>query len=331
MEIDETGAARAIHLAINPVGPDGVVAPAAMDARLPARTILVAAGTQPNTVLAREEPEWVELDGRCFRAIDEDGNPVTPERTSKPAQAHVLMARAPDGRFLSFFGDLHPSFAGNVVKAMGGAKRGYPVVSRALVPPGAHRDHAGGAGAAPERRPAAPGAQRHPPDPDHCGGGGEGPGRGAPFRTRTVLPAAEFRNAGATDRPDHAGHGRAGPDRRLGGQGCRAALPDRPGDGRLVRPLRPAEAGRPGGGDGADRRPHRAPGGRDGGAGRRRAGQRRALLHRAGLPGARQPDCLFRRLQADGGPLQDRTDRGRRRPRRLVLRRGAGFHADAPR
>jgi NAD(P)H-flavin reductase len=33
---------------------------------------------------------------------------------------------------MSFFGDLHPSFAGNVVKAMGGAKQGYPVVSRAL-------------------------------------------------------------------------------------------------------------------------------------------------------------------------------------------------------
>ncbi|KAA0682713.1 pyridine nucleotide-disulfide oxidoreductase [Roseomonas genomospecies 6] len=132
VEIDGTGAAQAIRLAISPVGPDGVVAPAAVDARLPARTILVAAGTQPNTVLAREEPEWIELDGRFFRAIGEDGNPVTPERLSKPAQAHVLMASSPDGRFLSFFGDLHPSFAGNVVKAMGGAKRGYPVVSRAL-------------------------------------------------------------------------------------------------------------------------------------------------------------------------------------------------------
>ena len=132
VEIDETGAARAIHLAINPVGPDGVVAPAALDARLPARSVLVAAGTQPNTVLAREEPEWVELDGRTFRAIDEDGNPVTPERLCKPAEARVLMARTPDGRYLSFFGDLHPSFSGNVVKAMGGAKRGYPVVSRAL-------------------------------------------------------------------------------------------------------------------------------------------------------------------------------------------------------
>jgi NAD(P)H-flavin reductase len=33
---------------------------------------------------------------------------------------------------MSFFGDLHPSFSGNVVKAMGGAKQGYPVVSRML-------------------------------------------------------------------------------------------------------------------------------------------------------------------------------------------------------
>jgi NAD(P)H-flavin reductase len=44
----------------------------------------------------------------------------------------VLLAREPDGRFISFFGDLHPSFFGNVVKAMGGAKQGYPQVSRVL-------------------------------------------------------------------------------------------------------------------------------------------------------------------------------------------------------
>ena len=31
---------------------------------------------------------------------------------------------------MSFFGDLHPSFFGNVVKAMGSAKQGYPVVSQ---------------------------------------------------------------------------------------------------------------------------------------------------------------------------------------------------------
>jgi NAD(P)H-flavin reductase len=42
------------------------------------------------------------------------------------------MHRTDDGQFLSFFGDLHPSYAGNVVKAMGSAKQGYPVVCAAL-------------------------------------------------------------------------------------------------------------------------------------------------------------------------------------------------------
>ena len=106
---------------------------------LPARTILVAAGTQPNTVLAREDPVHVALDGRFFQALDEAGHKATPERVAKPAEVRVLMSLMDDGRAVSFFGDLHPSFAGNVVKAMGGAKQGYPVVSRMLArrPPSA--------------------------------------------------------------------------------------------------------------------------------------------------------------------------------------------------
>ena len=46
---------------------------------LPARAILVAAGTQPNTVLAREDGR-IQLDGRYFQAVDEDGEQVTPAR-----------------------------------------------------------------------------------------------------------------------------------------------------------------------------------------------------------------------------------------------------------
>ncbi len=98
---------------------------------IPARTILVAAGTVPNTVLARET-EGIELDGRFFRAVDENGEHVAPERRVKPAEAHVLMNLREDGTAVSFFGDLHPSFAGNVVAAMASAKRGYPVISRVL-------------------------------------------------------------------------------------------------------------------------------------------------------------------------------------------------------
>ena len=100
--------------------------------RMAAHTILVAAGTQPNTVLAREDSNNVFLDGRWFQSVNEEGHPVKPERIAKPSASHVLMSIRPDGRGISFFGDLHPSYNGNVVKAMASAKQGYPVVSRLL-------------------------------------------------------------------------------------------------------------------------------------------------------------------------------------------------------
>ena len=121
IEVDDAG--RASGLTVQ--GPAG-------ETTLPARTILIAAGTQPNTVLAREDPAHFVLDGRYFRAVDENGSPVKPERSAKPREVHVLLAREADGRAMSFFGDLHPSFYGNVVKAMGSARLGAPVVSRVL-------------------------------------------------------------------------------------------------------------------------------------------------------------------------------------------------------
>jgi NAD(P)H-flavin reductase len=100
---------------------------------LPARSVLIAAGTQPNTVLAREEGVRLALDGKYFQACDESGAPVKPERHSaKPSEVQVLLHRRPDGRFMSFFGDLHPSYFGNVVKAMGSARQGFPVVSKVI-------------------------------------------------------------------------------------------------------------------------------------------------------------------------------------------------------
>jgi NADPH-dependent glutamate synthase beta subunit-like oxidoreductase/NAD(P)H-flavin reductase len=128
VEVDRFGQAEALLLsrpaADRKGGKEAVV--------LPARTILVAAGTQPNTVLAREDPANIVLDGRWFQALDESGDPVVPERVAKPDAVRVLTHLRPDGRAVSFFGDLHPSFSGNVVKAMGGATLGYPAVSRLL-------------------------------------------------------------------------------------------------------------------------------------------------------------------------------------------------------
>ncbi len=99
---------------------------------LPARSILVAAGTRPNTVLAREDADHFGLDGQYFRALDESGAVVTPEKLAKPKEVRVITQAHADGRAVSFFGDLHPSFAGNVVKAMGSAKLGWHKVSEAL-------------------------------------------------------------------------------------------------------------------------------------------------------------------------------------------------------
>jgi NADPH-dependent glutamate synthase beta subunit-like oxidoreductase/NAD(P)H-flavin reductase len=129
--LDRFGSAQALRLSSLADADSDPGAPP-REVVLPARTVLVAAGTQPNTVLGREEPQHVSIDGKYFQAFDEDGRKVTPERITKPSAAHVLMSLRPDGRAISFFGDLHPSFAGNVVKAMASAKRGYPVVSRTL-------------------------------------------------------------------------------------------------------------------------------------------------------------------------------------------------------
>ena len=69
------------------------------------------------------------------------------------------------------------------------------------------------------------------------------------------------------------------------------ALDDRPRDGRLVRSLRAAEAGRAGDPDGADRHADRDAGGRDRAAGRRRARQRGAVLDRPRRCGRRARGC----------------------------------------
>ncbi len=132
VELDRYGHAQAVRLSAKKRGEDGAWVEAG-PVLLPAKTVLIAAGTQPNTVLAREDPEHFTLDGRYFQAVDETGNPVRPERaTAKPNEVRVLLARRPDGRCVSYFGDVHPSYFGNVVKAMGSAKQGYPVVSRVL-------------------------------------------------------------------------------------------------------------------------------------------------------------------------------------------------------
>ena len=132
VETDRFGAAQAITFERQAPDRDGRMAPTGESVRLPARTVLFAAGTSPNAVIAREEPDLLALDGGWFQAIDDAGAAVAPELLAKPARTDILAAKRADGRAVSFYGDAHPSFAGNVVKAMASAKRGAPQVSALL-------------------------------------------------------------------------------------------------------------------------------------------------------------------------------------------------------
>jgi NADPH-dependent glutamate synthase beta subunit-like oxidoreductase/NAD(P)H-flavin reductase len=95
-----------------------------------AKSIFVAIGTSPNTVISKEENGY-ELEGNYFKLMNISGDVVTPEKQSKNINASVLH-NVSHGNGISFFGDLHPSYSGNVVKAMASAKNGYPQIIELL-------------------------------------------------------------------------------------------------------------------------------------------------------------------------------------------------------
>ncbi len=99
---------------------------------LPARSVMVAAGTHPNVIYEREHPGTFALDspGEFFRShrLQEDGG--TLKLVAVPeGECGFLTSYVKDGKYVSFYGDNHPRFAGNVVKAMASAKKGYTVIA----------------------------------------------------------------------------------------------------------------------------------------------------------------------------------------------------------
>jgi NADPH-dependent glutamate synthase beta subunit-like oxidoreductase len=77
VEVDANGHAKALKVAGEQNG-------AKIEATLPARTILVAAGTQPNTVLAREDATHAFIDGKYFRALTRRAIPPRRSATANP-------------------------------------------------------------------------------------------------------------------------------------------------------------------------------------------------------------------------------------------------------
>src|SRR5687768_1997535 len=103
-------------------GPNGAV-------ELPARTILVAAGTSPNVTYEKEQPGTFQLDAkrRFFQGYRAEGSGT--EVSLQPDSSGFFTSYNNGGRLVSYYGDNHPQYAGNVVKAMASAKDGYPKVA----------------------------------------------------------------------------------------------------------------------------------------------------------------------------------------------------------
>lgn len=83
------------------------------------KSLIVAAGTSPNVSIVREDRLDLPLDGIYLRALE--------------GFKHIIKFDFSTGKGISFFGDLHPVYEGNVVKAMASAKNGYEEISSTLV------------------------------------------------------------------------------------------------------------------------------------------------------------------------------------------------------
>jgi NADPH-dependent glutamate synthase beta subunit-like oxidoreductase/NAD(P)H-flavin reductase len=100
--------------------------------RVPARTVCVAAGTSPNTIYERERPGTFALDDwREFFAphrVERNGDGRFHLVPAAKGGRGFFTSYESEGRFITYYGDNHPVYAGNVVKAMASAKDGFPEV-----------------------------------------------------------------------------------------------------------------------------------------------------------------------------------------------------------
>ncbi len=115
------------------------------EVRLPARSISVAAGTQPNTTYEKEFPGTFEMDaqGKYFKKyrITEQGDSLVRVPSAPGEKGAFFLSAESAGRMVSFYGDNHPDYAGNVVKAMASAKHGAPEVAKLFATDIAHATH----------------------------------------------------------------------------------------------------------------------------------------------------------------------------------------------
>ncbi len=97
------------------------------------RSLIVAAGTSPNISPKLEDGLDFEINDKYFAEIDLDHKHYPITHSARPKHFSVI-TKIDDysKKAVSFLGDLHPNFEGNVVKAMKSAKIGRQEISKIL-------------------------------------------------------------------------------------------------------------------------------------------------------------------------------------------------------
>ncbi|MEZ5424056.1 MAG: FAD-dependent oxidoreductase [Pyrinomonadaceae bacterium] len=95
----------------------------------PARTVCVAAGTSPNVIYEKEKPGTFQMDEwrqffKPFNAVHNADGKIELVEAAK-GETGFFTSYNSGGKFISYYGDNHPKYAGNVVRAMASAKHGY--------------------------------------------------------------------------------------------------------------------------------------------------------------------------------------------------------------
>lgn len=102
---------------------------------LPAKTILVATGAQLNIAYAFEHKHVLERQGMQYRTYEDQAGTlteITHDRHCKDDAIGPFTSYDQHDKRVSFIGDSHPVFHGNVVKAIASAKQSYLKIMAAL-------------------------------------------------------------------------------------------------------------------------------------------------------------------------------------------------------
>ena len=132
---DEYGALKSVKFS-KLLEQDGSWQNSGEEKEVPLKSMFVAAGTSPNTIYQQEFPATFKMDKKYFQRYEpiwSDSDlpemvPIDDTQIPKLGKAAPFTSYQKNGKFVSFYGDNHPVYAGNVVKAMASAKDSYPYI-----------------------------------------------------------------------------------------------------------------------------------------------------------------------------------------------------------